>query len=260
MGPDELCLEFAGYILDNHPNITIDRRTLAYTIQFWVDDDLIPNLDREHTCNHMAQHIITEHPSISDDIVGLAQTIQDFIDIIEVRLNDQQQPHVQEALPAPAGEDDAACAVEGAWMGQPVHDPHDDEGDDRVNRLPTMMEVVVGGVVEQRRVEGVDEVQQKMMDGTVHQLRARLLPELHEGETLHWIIGDYRPHITKETHMNIEVFRSGIIRKQWYFRFRARNGQIVAQSEGYHNKQDCINTANSIKRRAADAQIIVLED
>lgn len=260
MGPDELCLEFADYILDNHPNIAIDRYTLAYTIQFWVDDDLIPNLDREHSCTHMAQHIITEHPSISDDIVGLAQTIQDFIDIIEVRLNDQQQPHDQEDHAAATGEDDAACAVEGAWMGQPVHDQDDDGGDDHVNRLPTMMEVVVGSKIEQRRVAGADEVQQKMIDGTVRQLRARLIPELYEGETLHWIIGDYRPHITKETHMNIEVFRSGIIRKQWYFRFRARNGQIVAQSEGYRNKQDCINTANSIKLRAADADVIIIED
>ena len=29
----------------------------------------------------------------------------------------------------------------------------------------------------------------------------------------------------------------------WYFRLRARNGEIVAQSEGYHNKQDAIDTA-----------------
>lgn len=260
MGPDELCLEFADYIIDNHPNIPIDRYRLAYTIQFWVDDDLIPNLDREHSCTNMAQHIITEHPSITDDLIGLAQTIQDFIDIIEVRLNDQQQQDVQEALPAPACEGDAACAVEGARLGQPVHGADDDAGDDHVNRLPTMMAVVVGDREEQRRVADAEEIDQHMVDGKVKRLRARLIPELKAGETLHWIIGDYRPHITKETHMNIEVFRSGIIRKQWYFRFRATNGQIVAQSEGYRNKQDCISTAQSVQQRAAAAQIIVLED
>ena len=145
-------------------------------------------------------------------------------------------------------------------MGQPVHGADDDAGNDHVTRLPTMMAVVVGDREEQRRVVDAEEIDQHMVDGKVKRLRARLIPELKAGEVLHWIIGDYRPHIIKERTMNIEVFRSGIIRKQWYFRFRATNGQIVAQSEGYRNRQDCINTANSIKLRAADAQIIVLED
>ena len=30
---------------------------------------------------------------------------------------------------------------------------------------------------------------------------------------------------------------------EWRFRIKARNGEVVAQSEGYHNKQDAIDTA-----------------
>lgn len=57
--------------------------------------------------------------------------------------------------------------------------------------------------------------------------------------------------------MIIEVYRGGFLRRQWYFRFRATNGQIVAQSEGYKKKSDCIDTAKSIQRRIARAEIIV---
>lgn len=90
MGTDELCLEFADYLIDQHPNIAVDRYDLAYTIQFWVDDDLILNLDMEHSCHHLADHIKNRHPSIQDDRTNLALTIQDFIDIIEARLNAQE--------------------------------------------------------------------------------------------------------------------------------------------------------------------------
>ena len=31
--------------------------------------------------------------------------------------------------------------------------------------------------------------------------------------------------------------------REWRFRIKARNGEVVAQSEGYHNKQDAIDTA-----------------
>jgi len=45
----------------------------------------------------------------------------------------------------------------------------------------------------------------------------------------------------------IEVFRAGLFKKAWAFRFRAANGEIVASSENYHNKLDAIAAANLVK-------------
>ncbi len=53
--------------------------------------------------------------------------------------------------------------------------------------------------------------------------------------------------------MKIEYFRSTKT-AEWFFRFRARNGKIVAQSEGYGRKRSAVNAARSIKRSAASAK------
>lgn len=44
--------------------------------------------------------------------------------------------------------------------------------------------------------------------------------------------------IMKTKMKPVEVFKS-FDNKQWYFRVRARNGEILCQSEGYKNKKDC---------------------
>ncbi|UCH63454.1 MAG: YegP family protein [Fidelibacterota bacterium] len=39
---------------------------------------------------------------------------------------------------------------------------------------------------------------------------------------------------------------------EFYFRLRARNGEIILQSEGYVNKAGCINGIASVKENAPD--------
>jgi uncharacterized protein YegP (UPF0339 family) len=46
--------------------------------------------------------------------------------------------------------------------------------------------------------------------------------------------------------MKFEIFKSKA-NHQWYFRLVASNGRIIAQSEGYHNREDCIDTITSIR-------------
>lgn len=54
--------------------------------------------------------------------------------------------------------------------------------------------------------------------------------------------------------MKIEYWRSRFLR-QWHFRIKATNGQIIAQSEGYKNKGDCLKTIHSIRDRVGEAVI-----
>lgn len=42
----------------------------------------------------------------------------------------------------------------------------------------------------------------------------------------------------------------------WYFRIRAANGEIIASSEGYRRRIDCIGTAHSLRNDLANAEII----
>lgn len=39
--------------------------------------------------------------------------------------------------------------------------------------------------------------------------------------------------------MKIQYFKS---KSKWFFRIRAKNGRIIAQSEGYNNKASCLKT------------------
>lgn len=49
--------------------------------------------------------------------------------------------------------------------------------------------------------------------------------------------------------MHIEIYkRRHLFGTRYYFRIVAANNRTVAQSEGYHNKQDAINTAVNICR------------
>lgn len=46
------------------------------------------------------------------------------------------------------------------------------------------------------------------------------------------------------------------INNQWYFNIRSvGNHQIIATSEGYHNKHDALSTINVIRYGAATARI-----
>ena len=56
-----------------------------------------------------------------------------------------------------------------------------------------------------------------------------------------------------QSHPKFEMYedKSG----QFRFRLKARNGQIIAVSEGYAAKAGCLNGIDSVKRNAADAEV-----
>jgi uncharacterized protein YegP (UPF0339 family) len=58
--------------------------------------------------------------------------------------------------------------------------------------------------------------------------------------------------------MTIELFsRRRLVRGPlWYFRVVARNGETVAQSEGYSRRLDCMNTAHLLKDELGKARIV----
>jgi uncharacterized protein YegP (UPF0339 family) len=43
--------------------------------------------------------------------------------------------------------------------------------------------------------------------------------------------------------------------RQWYWRLRAANGEIIAQGEGYNKPRDCYQAIELIQHGAADAPI-----
>ena len=47
---------------------------------------------------------------------------------------------------------------------------------------------------------------------------------------------------------------------EYRFRLRARNGQIIAVSQGYKSKEGCLKGIKSVKLNAAGARIVVLEE
>lgn len=51
-----------------------------------------------------------------------------------------------------------------------------------------------------------------------------------------------------------EIFKDR--KKQWRFRLRARNGKIIASSEGYVSKRNAVLSIESIKDCAIDAVIL----
>ena len=56
------------------------------------------------------------------------------------------------------------------------------------------------------------------------------------------------------SHPKFELYedKSG----QFRFRLKARNGQIIAVSEGYTAKAGCLNGIESVKRNAAEADVV----
>ena len=59
---------------------------------------------------------------------------------------------------------------------------------------------------------------------------------------------------TPEKHPKFEVYtdKAGEFR----FRLKARNGQIVAVSEGYKKLESCLNGVDSVKRNAPEAPVV----
>jgi len=43
---------------------------------------------------------------------------------------------------------------------------------------------------------------------------------------------------------------------QYRFRLKARNGQIIATSEGYVTKVNCENGIQSVKKNAGEAEVV----
>ncbi|MBT9158773.1 MAG: hypothetical protein DDT26_00020 [Dehalococcoidia bacterium] len=57
--------------------------------------------------------------------------------------------------------------------------------------------------------------------------------------------------------MRFEMFRRFTLRGyRWYFRLRATNGQIVAQSEGYSRRTDALSTVESIRAGVKMAPVV----
>ena len=46
---------------------------------------------------------------------------------------------------------------------------------------------------------------------------------------------------------------------EYRFRLKARNGEIIATSEGYKAKASCLNGIESVKKNAPDAEIVKAE-
>ena len=62
----------------------------------------------------------------------------------------------------------------------------------------------------------------------------------------------------KLTHPKFEVYadKAGEFR----FRLKARNGEVIAVSEGYKAKQSCMNGIESVKMNAPDAEVVIQVD
>jgi uncharacterized protein YegP (UPF0339 family) len=57
--------------------------------------------------------------------------------------------------------------------------------------------------------------------------------------------------------MKIEIFARRTLRgTRWFFTIKAANGEPIAQSEAYHNRGDAYDTAQSLRAKLFDAQLI----
>ena len=61
-----------------------------------------------------------------------------------------------------------------------------------------------------------------------------------------------------QKHPKYEVYQDKA--GEYRFRLKARNGEIIATSEGYKKKPSCLNGIDSVKRNAPDAEIVKVED
>lgn len=47
---------------------------------------------------------------------------------------------------------------------------------------------------------------------------------------------------------------------EWRFRLKAGNGEVIATGQGYSSKSGALNGIDSIRRNAADAEVVELAD
>ncbi len=57
-----------------------------------------------------------------------------------------------------------------------------------------------------------------------------------------------------QTHPKFEMYQDKA--GEYRFRLKARNGEIIAVSEGYKAKASCLNGIDSVRRNAPEAQIV----
>lgn len=56
--------------------------------------------------------------------------------------------------------------------------------------------------------------------------------------------------------MKIEIFSRMTLRgRRWFWRVRAKNGEPIAQSEGYFNRVDAVHTVKSLQAELPYARI-----
>lgn len=56
-----------------------------------------------------------------------------------------------------------------------------------------------------------------------------------------------------------ELFKGGKAGKQWFFRLKARNGQIIATSEAYESEAGARNGIRSVRVNAPFARVVEVE-
>ena len=56
------------------------------------------------------------------------------------------------------------------------------------------------------------------------------------------------------THPKFEMYQDKT--GEFRFRLKARNGEIIGVSEGYTSKANCVNGVESVKKNAAEAEIV----
>lgn len=64
--------------------------------------------------------------------------------------------------------------------------------------------------------------------------------------------------VEKQKHPKFEVYTDK--KGETRFRLKAKNGEVIAASEGYAAKASCLNGIESVRKNAADAAIVKDED
>lgn len=63
--------------------------------------------------------------------------------------------------------------------------------------------------------------------------------------------------VAKATNPKFEVYKDNA--GEFLFRLKARNGEIIATSEGYKAKASCLNGIESVRKNAPDAPVVEKE-
>lgn len=58
--------------------------------------------------------------------------------------------------------------------------------------------------------------------------------------------------------MKFEIYRAGMLHRQWRWRLRAKNGEIIANGESYWRRGSCMRAINLVAQ-SADATVKELD-